>query len=31
MRERAKQMGAQLTVNSRPGDGTEVLVEAPLG
>ena len=31
MRERAKQMGAQLTVNSRPGEGTEVLVEAPLG
>src|SRR5438093_7913406 len=31
MRERAKQLGAQLTVKSRPGEGTEVLVEAPLG
>jgi len=31
MRERAKQMGAQLTVKSRPGEGTEVWVEAPLG
>ena len=31
MRERAKQIGAQLTVKSRPGEGTEVRVEAPLG
>jgi len=30
MSERAKQMGARLTVKSRPGEGTEVLVEAPL-
>jgi ligand-binding sensor domain-containing protein/signal transduction histidine kinase len=31
MRERAKQIGAQLTVSSQPGQGTEVLVEAPFG
>jgi signal transduction histidine kinase len=31
MRERAKQMGAELSVKSRPGEGTEVLVKAPLG
>jgi two-component system NarL family sensor kinase len=28
MRERAKQMGAQLSIQSQPGQGTEVVVEA---
>jgi ligand-binding sensor domain-containing protein/signal transduction histidine kinase len=30
MRERAKQIGAQLTVNSNPGEGTELLVRVPV-
>jgi ligand-binding sensor domain-containing protein/two-component sensor histidine kinase len=30
MHERAKQMGASLKVQSRPGQGTEVVVEVPL-
>lgn len=30
MRERAKQMGARLDINSRPGRGTEVELEVPL-
>jgi signal transduction histidine kinase len=30
MRERAEQLGGRVTVNSRPGAGTEVILEAPL-
>jgi len=30
MRQRAEQMGGRLSVNSRPGAGTEVVLEAPL-
>ena len=30
MRERAEQLGGRLTVNSRPGSGTEVVLEAPI-
>jgi signal transduction histidine kinase len=31
MRERAERIGGHLTLNSRPGCGTELLVEVPLG
>lgn len=31
MRERADQLGGILTVHSRPGEGTEIVVEIPLG
>ena len=31
MRERAEQIGGKLTVTSKPGGGTEITVEAPLG
>ncbi len=31
MRERASAIGATLTILSRPGDGTQVIVERPLG
>jgi ligand-binding sensor domain-containing protein/signal transduction histidine kinase len=30
MRERVAQMGGQLSVNSRPNEGTEIIVEVPL-
>lgn len=30
MRERAKQIGARLSIQSRPGQGTEVVVEVPV-
>jgi ligand-binding sensor domain-containing protein/signal transduction histidine kinase len=30
MRERAERIGGHLTLNSRPGEGTEMLVEVPL-
>jgi signal transduction histidine kinase len=30
MRERAERIGGRLTLNSRPGEGTEMLVEVPL-
>ena len=30
MRERAEQMGGRFTVTSRPGAGTEVVLEAPV-
>jgi ligand-binding sensor domain-containing protein/two-component sensor histidine kinase len=30
MRERAERIGGQLTLHSRPGEGTEMLVEVPL-
>ena len=30
MRERAERIGGHLTLNSRPGEGTELLVEVPL-
>src|SRR5262249_32101110 len=30
MRERAQQMGGRVTVTSRPGAGTEVVLEAPV-
>jgi len=30
MRERAERIGGQFTLNSRPGEGTEMLVEVPL-
>jgi ligand-binding sensor domain-containing protein/signal transduction histidine kinase len=30
MRERAEQMGGQLTIHSSPGEGTEVVVDVPL-
>ncbi|MBI4660175.1 MAG: hypothetical protein HY735_15150 [Verrucomicrobia bacterium] len=30
MQERAKQMGAKLSVQSKPGEGTEVLVQVPV-
>jgi ligand-binding sensor domain-containing protein/signal transduction histidine kinase len=30
MRERAERIGGRLTLNSRPGEGTELLVEVPL-
>jgi signal transduction histidine kinase len=30
MRERAERIGGHLTVNSRPGEGTELLVEVPV-
>jgi signal transduction histidine kinase len=30
MRERAEKIGGHLTLNSRPGEGTELLVEVPL-
>ena len=30
MRERAEQLGGRVSVNSRPGAGTEVVLEAPI-
>jgi signal transduction histidine kinase len=30
MRERAERIGGHLTLNSSPGQGTEMLVEIPL-
>jgi signal transduction histidine kinase len=30
MRERAERIGGHLTLNSRPGEGTELLVEVPI-
>jgi signal transduction histidine kinase len=30
MRERAERIGGHLTLSSRPGEGTEMLVEVPL-